>query len=60
MDTTEAVSTAYEALINVSGVDFNIVLNEMISLLPAILPVVLTYIGFRKGLNFLLGMLRGA
>ena len=60
MDTNEAVSTAYEALIDVSGVDFNIVLNEMISLLPAILPVVLTYIGFRKGLNFLLGMLRGA
>ncbi len=60
MDTTEAVSTAYEALIDVSGVDFNIVLNEMIYLLPAILPVVLTYIGFRKGLNFLLGMLRGA
>ena len=60
MDTTEAVSTASSALIDVSGVDFNIVLNEMVALLPALLPVVLTYIGFRKGLNFLLGMLRGA
>ena len=58
--TEEAVSAVYEPLIDVSGVDFNIVLNEMLYLLPALLPVVLTYIGFRKGLSFLLSMLRGA
>ena len=60
METTEVMTAVYEPLIDVTGVDFNIVLNEMLALLPALLPVVLTYIGFRKGLNFLLGMLRGA
>ncbi len=58
--TNEATTQVYESLIDVSNVDFTIVLNEMVALLPAILPVAVMCIGFRKGISFLLGMVRGA
>ncbi len=60
MDTTEVVTQVYEPMIDVSGVDFTIVLNEMVALLPAVLPVAVLCIGFRKGISFILGMVRGA
>ena len=56
MDTTEVASN----LIDVSGVDFTLVLSEMVALLPAILPVAVSCIAFRKGISFILGMVRGA
>lgn len=57
MDETTTVATN---LIDVSGVDFTLVLSEMVALLPAILPVVVSCIAFRKGISFLLGMVHGA
>ncbi len=55
MDTTTTAST----LIDVSSVDFSQVLNEMIALLPAMLPVAVTCIAFRKGISFILSFIRG-
>lgn len=36
------------------------VLDEIISLLPVILPVSIGFIGLRKGISFLIGMLHSA
>lgn len=36
------------------------VLNELLGLLPVILPVSITFIGIRKGLSFLTGALHSA
>lgn len=54
----EAVTTT-TSLIDVSGVDFSLVLNEMIALLPSMLPVAVTCIAFRKGISFILSFIRG-
>ena len=52
--TSSTVATA------ISGVDLTGILNEIISLLPVILPVVVGFIGVRKGISFLIGSLRRA
>ncbi len=60
---TSLLSSAGEGaktLINVTGVDFTQVLNEMVALLPTMLPVAISVIAFRKGINFILSFVRGA
>lgn len=58
---SEAASGAvtYTPKIDVSGVDFSIVLNEMVNLLPTMLPVVVSCVAFRKGISFMLSVIRG-
>lgn len=36
------------------------VMDEIKGLLPVVIPVAVTYLGLRKGISFLLGMLRKA
>lgn len=36
------------------------VFNEILSLLPIVIPVVVGFIGLRKGISFLMGILRSA
>lgn len=36
------------------------VLNEILDLLPIIIPVAISFIAVRKGISFLIGTLRGA
>ena len=36
------------------------VLSEIVGLLPTVLPVVITFLGIRKGISFVIGMLRSA
>lgn len=36
------------------------VLNEIVALLPTVLPVVITFLAIRKGISFVIGMLRSA
>lgn len=36
------------------------VLNEITSLLPIIIPALISFIAIRKGISFLIGTLRGA
>lgn len=43
-----------------SGVDLNSVLSEITALLPTVIPVMIGFIGIRKGLSFLSGVLRSA
>ena len=51
--------SATKTMIDVSGVDFSCVLNEMVALLPTMLPVAVACIGFRKGIAFILSFVRG-
>lgn len=55
----EAGSTAVSSYIDVTGVDFMIVLNEMVALLPSMLPVAIAGAAFRKGISFVLGFIHG-
>lgn len=44
----------------VSNVDMTGILNEVVSLLPVVLPVLIGFLGLRKGISFLIGSLRRA
>ena len=56
---SEAGATATKTMIDVSAVDFTSVLNEMVALLPVMLPVAVSCIAFRKGISFILSFIRG-
>lgn len=47
-------------MIDLTGLDLTAVLDEVVALLPVVLPVVIGFIAFRKGLAFVKGALRGA
>ncbi len=47
-------------LINVSGVNFMSVLDEVVALVPVLLPPIMGFIAFRKGFGFLKSALKGA
>lgn len=51
---------AAKVLIDFSGVDFSAVTNSIASAIPTVLPIVLTLVGTRKVVSFVMGMLRGA
>lgn len=56
---SEAGAAAAKTMIDVSAVDFTSVLNEMVALLPVMLPVAVSCIAFRKGISFILSFIRG-
>lgn len=45
---------------SISSSSFNGILQQMIDLLPIVLPVVVACLAFRKGISFLKSMIRGA
>lgn len=47
-------------LINLSGIDLTAVLDEVLALVPVVLPVTIGFIAFRKGYAFIKSVLRGA
>ena len=47
-------------MIDLTGIDLSAVLDEVTSLLPTVLPVIIGFIAFRKGLAFVKGALKGA
>lgn len=55
--TTTTSNTVATAL---TGVDLSGILQELVSLLPVILPTVVGFIGVRKAISFLIGSLRRA
>lgn len=55
--TEGAGSALYQA---VSGANISGVLDEVIGLLPTVLPVMIGFLAIRKGISFVLGMLRSA
>lgn len=49
-----------ENMIKLTGVDFSAILGEITAMLPILLPVIIGFIAFRKGLAFLKKQLKGA
>lgn len=47
-------------MINLEGIDLTAVLDEIVSLIPTVLPVVIGFIAFRKGFAFIKSALKGA
>ena len=47
-------------MINLEGIDLTAVLDEVVGLLPTVLPVIIGFIAFRKGLAFVKRALKGA
>jgi len=47
-------------MINLSGIDLTAVLDEVTRLVPVVLPVVISFIAFRKGYAFIKRALKGA
>lgn len=45
---------------SISSSSFNGILQQMVDLLPIVLPVVVACLAFRKGISFLKSMIRGA
>ena len=52
--TNNTVATA------INGVDLTSILQEVVNLLPITLPVLVGFLGIRKGISFLIGSLRRA
>lgn len=49
-----------QALIDLSQVDFTPLVESIASVIPSVLPVVITCCGFRKAISFLMSAIRGA
>lgn len=47
-------------MINLNGIDLTAVLDEVTNLVPVVLPVVISFIAFRKGYAFIKRSLKGA
>lgn len=47
-------------MIDLTGIDLTAVLDEVVALVPVVLPVTIGFIAFRKGLSFIKRTLKGA
>jgi hypothetical protein len=47
-------------MIDLQGIDLTAVLDEIVALIPVVLPVVIGFIAFRKGFAFIKSALKGA
>ena len=56
--TSSTISNSVATAVN--GVDMSGILNEVLSLLPVVLPILIAFLGVRKGISFLIGSLRRA
>lgn len=49
-----------DQMIDLQGIDLSAVLDEIVALIPVVLPVVIGFIAFRKGFAFIKSSLKGA
>lgn len=47
-------------MIDLTGIELSGVLDEVVALIPVVLPVVIGFIAFRKGLQFVKSQIKGA
>ena len=57
-DTSAAVSAGLAAALK--GVTLTGITDEIVGVLPVVIPVAITVLALRKGISFLMGTLRGA
>lgn len=60
MDPMMLTATASDLSTIVTGEMLNGVLDQIVGLLPVVIPVMITFIGLRKGISFLQGVLHSA
>lgn len=53
-------SITEKVVTNLSAVDYTVIYTIIVSLIPAIFPAVLGVTAIRKGINWVLGMVKGA
>ena len=53
-------TTANTVATALNGVDMSSILQEVVNLLPVVIPVLIGFMGIRKGISFLIGSLRRA
>ena len=53
-------TTANTVATAINGVDLSVMLQEVVNLLPAVLPTLVGFMAVRKGISFLIGSLRRA
>ncbi len=58
--TPAPVEQLSDLFIGENALDVSIVFDQIYGLLPFVLPAVLGFIGFRKGLSWLMGQIQGA
>lgn len=57
----EGAATTSSALVSaVQSANIEGVLTEVVNLLPTVLPVMIGFLAIRKGISFVIGMLRSA
>lgn len=57
---TGGTTTANTVATALNGVDMSSILQEVVNLLPVVIPVLIGFMGIRKGISFLIGSLRRA
>lgn len=60
LTTTTTADTLADLFVGENALDITIVFDQIYSLLPYVLPAVLGFVGFRKGLSWLMGQIQGA
>lgn len=58
--TTTTTANTIANIIDSNNIDFSGMLQEIVNLLPVVLPVLVGFLGIRKGISFLIGSLRRA
>ena len=58
--TSSAISSTVADVISTNNINFTGILNEVVGLLPTVLPTLVGFIAIRKGISFLIGSLRRA
>ncbi len=56
---TLAAEGAAQTVIDLSSVDFTPLTNAITQVVPQVLPVVVTVLGIRKAISFMMGCIRG-
>ena len=57
--TLAAEGGAVQTVIDLSSVDFTPLTNAITQVVPQVLPVVVTVLGIRKAISFMMGCIRG-
>lgn len=56
----ETVGLTQQVVTNLSAVDYTVIFSIIVSLIPTIFPAVLGVTAIRKGISWVLGMVKGA
>jgi len=60
MKGVRCLETSAVSMLDLTGIDLSGILDEIVAIVPTILPVSISFIAFRKAFAFLLNALHGA